>query len=431
MKKYTEKELISKYREYLMPAVHTSFAEPLCLEKGKGEFLYDVNGKKYLDFYTGIMVVISGHCNEKVTKAAVDQIEKLQHSTSFFINRPVVELAEKLAQITPGQLKQSFFVNSGSEAVEGAINLAQLYTNNDTVVGLQHGYHGRTLLAKTLTAISAWRTGATNIPDIRYTPSAYCYRCPFDATAESCDMLCANYLDEVIQTQTTGKIACVVAETIQGVGGLITPPIDYFRRLAEITKKYGALLIIDEVQTGFGRTGGKMFAIEHYGVEPDIMALAKGLANGFPIGVFIAKKEIASCFEGPSVSTFGGNPVSAAAAVANIEYIEENDILGNSERMGLKLKEDLLQLKDKYSIIGDVRGKGLYWGLELVKDKKTKEPAWEEAGRILQFCKDGGLIIGQSGSWFQVLRIGPALNITEDRIEQAIGILDRAFSKLQ
>ncbi|MCG2779195.1 MAG: aspartate aminotransferase family protein [Desulfobacterales bacterium] len=431
MKEYNKEELISKYKEYLMPSVHTSFSEPLCLERGEGEFLYDVDGNKYLDFYTGIMVVISGHCNEKVTKAVSDQIQKLQHSTSFFINRPVVELAEKLAEITPGKLKQSFFVNSGSEAVEGAINLAQIYTKNNTVIGLQHGYHGRTLLTKTLTAISAWRQGATNISDIRYTPSAYCYRCPFNATPENCDVVCANYLNEVIQTQTSGEIACVVAETIQGVGGLITPPKDYFKILTEITKRYGGLLIIDEVQTGFGRTGGKMFAIEHYGVEPDIMTMAKGLANGFAIGAFISEQEIASCFAGPSVSTFGGNPVSAAAAVANIEYIEENDILTNSERMGSILKEKLLQLKEKYSIIGDVRGRGLYWGLELVKDKKTKEPAWEEAERMTQLCKDEGLIIGQSGSWFHVLRLGPPLNITEDRIGEGIEMLDLAFSRLK
>ena len=431
MKEYSKEELISKYSEYLMPTVHTSFSEPLCLERGEGEFLYDVDGNKYLDFYTGIMVVISGHCNAKITEAVSDQIQKLQHSTSFFINRPVVELAEKLAKITPGKLKQSFFVNSGSEAVEGAINLAQIYTKNNTVIGLQHGYHGRTVLTKTLTAISAWRQGATNISDIRYTPSAYCYRCPFNATPENCDVVCANYLDEVIQTQTSGEIACVVAETIQGVGGLITPPKDYFKILTAITKRYGGLLIIDEVQTGFGRTGGKMFAIEHYGVEPDIMTVAKGLANGFAIGAFISEQEIASCFEGPSVSTFGGNPVSAAAAVANIEYIEENDILTNSERMGSILKEKLLQLKEKYSIIGDVRGRGLYWGLELVKDKKTKEPAWKEAERMTQLCKDEGLIIGQSGSWFHVLRLGPPLNITEDRIEEGIEMLDLAFSRLK
>ena len=431
MKHYTKEELTSKYREYLMPSVHTSFSEPLCLEKGEGEFLYDVDGNKYLDFYTGIMVVISGHCNSKVTEAVSDQIQRLQHSTSFFINRPVVELAEKLAKITPGNLKQSFFVNSGSEAVEGAINLSQIYTKNKTVIGLQHGYHGRTLLTKTLTAISVWRQGATNISDIRYTPSAYCYRCPFNATLENCDVVCASYLDEVIQTQTSGDIACVVAETIQGVGGLITPPKDYFKILTEITKRYGGLLIIDEVQTGFGRTGGKMFAIENYGVEPDIMAVAKGLANGFAIGAFISNEEIASCFEGPSVSTFGGNPVSATAAVANIEYIEENDIVGNSERMGTILKDRLLQLKEKYSIIGDVRGSGLYWGLELVKNKKTKEPAWEEAEKMVQLCKDEGVIIGQSGSWFHVLRLGPPLNITEGRIEEAIKMMDLAFSKLR
>lgn len=431
MKEYSKEELISKQKEYLMPAVHTSFDEPLCIERGKGEFLYDVDGKKYIDFYAGIMVVVSGHCNEKITKAAEDQMEKIQHSSAFFINHSVVELAEKLSRITPGELKQSFFVNSGSEAVERAVNLSQIYTGKNTVIGLMHGYHGITLLARTLTSGSVWRIGETNVPNVRYTPNAYCYRCPFGATPENCDMACARYLENIIQTQTPGEIACVVAETMQGVGGLITPPDDYFKVLAEITRRYGGLLIIDEVQSGFGRTGGKMFAIEHYGVEPDIMAMAKGIANGFPLGAFIAKEKIAGCFDGPSVSTFGGNPVSAAAAVANIEYIEENDILSHCEKMGVLLKEKFLQLKEKYDIIGDVRGRGLFWGLELVKDRKTKEPAWEEAGKMMQLCKDEGLIIGMSGSSFHVLRLGPPLNISKDSIEEGVKIMDNAFSRLK
>ncbi len=340
-----KEELLSKHKEYMMPSVHTSFKEPLCIKKGENEYLTDLEGKKYLDFYTGIMVVISGHCNKKVTDAVSKQIREIQHSTSFFINIPVVELAEKLAKITPGKLKQSFFVNSGSEAVEGAVNLAQIFTGKETIIGLQHGYHGRTLLARTLTAISVWREGQTNVPNIRYTPNAYCYRCQFNSTPDCCDMACARYLEEVIQSQTKGEIACLIAETIQGVGGLIVPPKDYFKVLSEITRKYGGLLIIDEVQCGFGRAGGKMFAIEHYDVEPDIMVMAKGLANGFPIGVFISSEEIASCFHGPTVSTFGGNPVSSAAASANIDYLIENRIIENSEKVGEFFKEQLLLLK--------------------------------------------------------------------------------------
>jgi len=430
MKEITREELVSKYKEFLMPQVSTSYTDPLCLEKGEGEYVFDYNGEKYLDFYTGIMVVVSGHCNKKVTKAVADQIEKLQHSSSFFINKPVVELAEKLAEITPGNLKQSFFVNSGSEAVEGAINLAQIHTGNSTVIGLQHGYHGRTLLTRSLTALSEWRTGATNAPDLRYTPNAYCYRCPFNTTPENCDMACARYLEQVIQTQTEGKIACVLAETIQGVGGLIVPPLDYFKVLSKITREYGGLLISDEVQCGFGRSGEKIFAIEHYGVEPDMIVMAKGMANGFPIGAFIASKDVAQSFHGPSVSTFGGNPVSSAAAVANIEFLSENNSLQNSKLMGEILKEKFLELKDKYDLIGDVRGQGLFWGLELVKDKKTKEPAWEETEKMMQLCKEQGLLIGRSGFSFHVLRIGPPLNITKNRIEEAVQIIDRSFAKL-
>jgi len=431
MRNYSRDELISKYKEFLMPSINFSFKEPICVEKGRGEYLYDIDGSRYLDFHTGIMVTNSGYCNEKITNAVIEQAKKIEHTTSFFINRPMVELAEKLSKIAPGNLKQSFFVNSGSEAVEGAINLAQIYKKNNIIIGQMHSYHGRTLLAKTLTSIYKWRIGATNIPDLIYTMNPYCYRCIFKTTPENCDMACARYLEEVIKTQTPGEFACVIAETIQGVGGLIVPPDNYFRVLSSIIKKYGGLLVIDEVQTGFARTGGKMFGIEHYGIVPDIMVMAKGMANGYAIGAFISTEEIASCFKGPTVSTFGGNPISTIAALTNIEYIEENNIVKNSEKMGEILKGKLLELKEKYNIIGDIRGKGLYWGLELVKDRKTKEPASEELIELMQLCKDNRLIVGKTGMEFNVIRIGPPLNIKKDKIEEAAKILDKAFSKLK
>jgi len=430
MKKLTKEEIINKRKEYLMPCVATFYDEPLCLDHGKGEWLYDIDGNKYLDWYAGIMVAVSGYSNSKISNAVKDQVEKLQHTSTFFLNQPIVDLAEKLAQITPGKLKQSFFVNSGSEAVEGAVELAQAYTGNNTIIGLTHGYHGRTVLTRSLTSHFMWRTSPVNISNIYYTPNAYCYRCPFNASPGNCNMECAKYLEEVILSESNGKIGAVVAETIQGIGGVIIPPPDYFKVLSKICRKYGGLLIIDEVQTGFGRTG-KWFAIEDYGVEPDIMCMAKGLANGFPIGAYITREEIAKKFEGLNVSTFGGNPVSCRAGVANIEYIEENGSIENSLKMGEILREKFFEMKDKYPIIGDVRGKGLFWGLELVKDRKTKEPAPEAAGQIEQFCRDEKLIIGSSGRYFQTLRIGPPLNISKNSIEQGLEILDRAFSKIK
>jgi len=430
MKKCTKEELISKYKEYLMPCVVTFYDEPLCLDHGEREWLYDIDGNKFLDWYSGIMVVVSGYSNPKISNAVKDQVGKLQHTSTFFLNQPIVDLAEKLAQITPGKLKQSFFVNSGSEAVEGAVELAQIATGNNTIIGLTHGYHGRTVLTRSLTSHFMWRTSPVNISNIYYTPNAYCYRCSFNASPGNCDMECAKYLEEVILSETNGKIGAVVAETIQGVGGIIIPPTDYFKVLSKICREHDGLLIIDEVQTGFGRTG-KWFAIEDYGVEPDIMCIAKGLANGFPIAAYITREEIAKKFKGLNVSTFGGNPVSCRAGIANIEYIEENSSIENSLKMEELLREKLFEMKDKYTIIGDVRGKGLFWGLELVKNRKTKEPAPEATRKIIQFCRDEGLIIGASGRFSQTLRIGPPLNISKDSMWQGLEILDRAFLELK
>jgi 4-aminobutyrate aminotransferase len=417
-----------KHKEYLFPCVTNYYLSPLPIKKGEGLYVYDWEDNKYLDFFGGILTVSIGHCQPEIVKEMEDQIHTLQHSSTLYPTYPMVMLAEKLSQITPGKLKKSFFTNSGTEANETAILTSQLYTGAREIVSLRHSYHGRSFLAMTLTGHAAWRAGGNYIPGITHAASPYCFRCEFGATYPNCEIECAKDIDELIKTTTSGKIAAFIAEPIQGVGGFITPPKEYFEVAVGIIKKYGGLFISDEVQTGFGRTGGKWFGIEHWGIEPDIMTFAKGLANGAPIGVTISTQEVADSFKALSISTFGGNPVSTRAGLATLNYIEEHDLVNHVETVGNYLQMRLLELKDKYPLIGDVRGKGLMIGIELVKDRK--EPAVNEISRLFENTKKRGLLIGKGGLYGNVVRISPPMTADKPAIDEAVEILNEAFTDL-
>jgi 4-aminobutyrate aminotransferase-like enzyme len=422
-------DIIDKQKKFLFSCIANYYDEPLVVDHAKGSYVYDSEGKEYLDFFGGIVTISVGHCNEKVTGAIQKQSAKLQHISTLYPNEPHVRLAEKLAQITPGKLQKSFFTNSGTEANETAVLLAELHTQCQDVIALRHGYSGRTHLAMSLTAHAAWRLTPASTPGIHHIPNAYCYRCPFGLTYPSCDLKCAKDLEEAIQTVTSGRLAAFVAEPIQGIGGFITPPKEYFQEILAIVRKYGGLFICDEVQTAWGRTGGKMFGIEHWGVEPDIMTFAKGMANGTPIGATIATAEIADSMKGMSISTFGGNPVASAAALATIEVIEEENLVENARVMGKRLRDGLEALKIKYHpVIGDVRGMGLMQGLELVGENKQPQP--EATGRLFEATKANGLLIGKGGLMGNVVRITPPLNVTADQIDQALKMLDRSFGRM-
>jgi 4-aminobutyrate aminotransferase-like enzyme len=423
-----KQDIIDKQKKFLFSCIANYYDEPLVVDHAKGTSVYDSEGKEYLDFFGGIVTISVGHCNEKVTGAIQKQSAKLQHISTLYPNEPHVLLAEKLAQITPGKLQKSFFTNSGTEANETAVLLAELHTQCQDVIALRHGYSGRTHLAMSLTAHAAWRLTPASTPGIHHIPNAYCYRCPFGLTYPSCDLKCAKDLEEAIQTVTPGRLAAFVAEPIQGFGGFITPPKEYFSEIIAIVRKYGGLFICDEVQTAWGRTGGKMFGIEHWGVEPDIMTFAKGMANGTPIGATIATAEIADSMKGMSISTFGGNPVTSAAALATIEVVEEENLVENARVMGERLRNGLDALKKKYPVIGDVRGMGLMQGLELVGE--NKKPAPEATRRLFEATKANGLLIGKGGLMGNVVRITPPLNVTADQIDQALKMLDRSFGRM-
>jgi 4-aminobutyrate aminotransferase-like enzyme len=423
-----KQDIIDKHGKYLFSCVANYYEEPLVVDHAKGTYVYDTEGKEYLDFFGGIVTISVGHCNEKVTDAMQKQSAKLQHISTLYPNEAHVRLAEKLAQITPGKLQKSFFTNSGTEANETAVLLAELHTKCQDVIALRHGYSGRSHLAMSLTGHAAWRLTPTSTPGVHHIPNAYCYRCPFGLTYPSCDLKCAKDLEEAIRSVTSSRLAAFIAEPIQGIGGFITPPKEYFSEIVAIVHKYGGLFICDEVQTAWGRTGGKMFGIEHWGVEPDIMTFAKGMANGAPIGATIAAPEVADSMKGMSISTFGGNPVTSAAALATIEVIEEENLVENARLMGQRLRYGLSGLQKKYPVIGDVRGMGLMQGLELVGENKQPQP---EAGkRLFEATKTNGLLIGKGGLAGNVIRITPPLNVTADQIDQALKRLDRSFAQM-
>ena len=417
-----------KHKEYLFPCVTNYYLTPLPIKRGEGLYVYDWEENKYLDFFGGILTVSIGHCQPEIVKEVEDQVHTLQHTSTLYPTYPMVMLAETLSQITPGKLKNCFFTNSGTEANETAILTSQLFTGAREIVALRHSYHGRSYLAMSLNGLAAWRAGGNSIPGVIHAASPYCFRCEFGATYPNCDIECAKDMDELIQTSTSGKIAAFIAEPIQGLGGFITPPKEYFEIAVGIVKKYGGLFISDEVQTGFGRTGGKWFGIEHWGVEPDMMTFAKGLANGLPIGVTIATQEVADSFRAFSISTFGGNPVSARAGLATLNYIEQHDLLNHVETVGNYLKMRLLELKDKYPLIGDVRGKGLMIGMELVGDRT--EPAVKETSKLFEKTKAAGLLIGKGGLYGNVVRIAPPMTVDKSAIDEAVRILDVALTDL-
>jgi 4-aminobutyrate aminotransferase len=340
-----------------------------------------------------------------------------------------VELAETLAAIFPGEKPaRLFFTNSGTEAVETAVVTARVHTQRTEVVGLRHGYHGRSLLSMSLTAHAPWRLGGAQPPASRQAVAPYCSRCPLQLKHPDCGVACADYSEEVTRPTPAGRPAAYIAEPILGVGGFITPPKEYFGRAAEIARRYEALVIADETQTGWGRTGGKWFGIEQYGVKPDILVSAKSLGNGHPIGVTMARKQVADSFEGMTISTFGGNPVSMVGAKAVVDTIAEEKLAENAEKVGGHLRKRLEGLAEKHPVIGEVRGMGLMQGIELVKDRETKEPAPQTTAAVMEAAKDRGLIIGKGGLYGNALRISPPLNITEADADEAADKLDQAFA---
>lgn len=425
-KTLSREELKAKRDKFMVPGLKHLFSEPPHFVRGKGQYLFDEEGKEYLDMFAGIVTVSVGHCHPKVLARTQEQLGTLQHTSTIFMTQPMVDLAEKLAEICPGDLSKSYITNSGTEANEAAISMARVATGRHEVIVLEHSYHGQSHLATSLTSNHNYKQPTMPAGGVAVAANAYCYRCPFKKSPESCSLECVKDLERTIQTQTSGKPAVMIAEPIQGVGGAITPPDEYFVEVKKVLDKYGILLIADEVQTGFGRTGTHMFGISSYGVQPDFMTMAKGLGNGLPIGACITTPEIADKCQKAVINTFGGNPVSSVTGLAVIETIQEEKLMHNSKVIGDYLVEGLRDLQKDHPILGDVRGKGLMLGIEFA-DPKTKEPLSAECAKVVEIAKDNQVILGKGGLWGSVIRLKPPMTITKENVDTTLKTMRKAL----
>jgi 4-aminobutyrate aminotransferase-like enzyme len=430
-KKTSSADVSARFKQYLFPSNATYYAEPLALESGAGTRVRDFDGREYLDFFGGILTVSVGHAHPRVNAAVRAQMERLGHVSTLYPTLPVAELAEKLVRLAPGKLERAFFCTSGTEADETAVALAQAYTGRQEIIALRHGYSGRSLLGQALTAHSKYRVVPTQIAAVKHAHAPYCYRCPYGLTFPNCDIRCASDIEELIQTTTVGQVAGFIAEPIQGVGGVITPPEGWMKLATDIVRKYGGVFICDEVQTGFGRTG-RTWGVDGQGVDPDIVTMAKGIANGYPISAIVTTSAIASGWAGGNISTFGGNPISCAAASATIDVIVDDALADNAATLGVTLQEGLDALKQRHRTVGDVRGRGLMLGLELVRDEPAgdRTPNADGTLRILEETKKRGLLIGRGGLHGNVLRVAPPLVVSKRDIDDALRILQESFAAL-
>ena len=426
MEKRTNQELMALRQKHVPPGPFN--ITPIFVKKAKGAIIEDVEGKHYIDFAGGIGVENVGHCAEQVVFAIKEQAEQFIH-TCFHVAmyEPYVELARRMNEITPGDFaKKTMFVNSGAEAVENGVKIARYATKRPAIIAFQNAFHGRTYMAMTLTSqVKPYKWGfGPFCPEVYRMPFAYCYRCPFGLRYPACGIYCADYLEEFfIGNVAADAVAALIVEPVQGEGGFIVPPAEYLKRIKAICENHGILFIMDEIQSGMGRTG-KLFACEHFDVTPDIILTGKSLGAGLPIAAVTGKAEI---MDAPHVGglggTYGGNPVSCKAGLAVLDLLND-DMLEMAVQLGDKVRGRFVNLQEKYEIIGDVRGLGPMIGMELVKDRASKEPAGDEAAELVKRCYEKGLIVIRCGPYHNVIRILMPFVITDDQLEEGFAILE-------
>jgi 4-aminobutyrate aminotransferase len=424
--------LLERHRKVLPSWLALYYQQPIELVRGEGPKVWDSSGKEYLDFFGGIVTTISGHVVPKLVEALTEQANRIAHTSTVYLIRPMVELAERLTGLAPVDPPvKAFFVGSGTEAVEAALLFATSWRRSNEVIALRNSYHGRSFGAVGITGNKGWSATSFSPLNVTYALAPYCYRCPLGLTYPDCGVACAEDLRNVIETTTTGEPAAMIAEPIQGVGGFVTPPPEYFQIVKRILDEFGIPFIADEVQTGFGRTGENFWGIESYNVKADAIVCAKGLGNGMAIGAVIGREDMVDSLRANSISTFGGNPLASTYALNNLEFIEENDLQSNAFRVGKFLYEGLKELEDRYEVVGEVRGKGLMLGVELVKDKESKEPNPDGAARAMEEARERGLLVGKGGLYGNVLRLSPPLVIDEADAQRAVETLEEAFRSVQ
>jgi len=424
-------EVMELRKRHLTPALLTYYKKPIMVVEGSMQYLYDETGRRYLDCFAGIVTVSVGHCHPHVTRRFIEQFETLQHTTTIYLHPNVAEFGEALAGKLPEGLDVCYFVNSGSEANDLAILMSRLYTGNFDVVALRNGYHGGSASTMGLTGESTWKYNYAHGFGVHHARNPDPYRGPWGRDDADAGRKYGEDLEDLILTGTSGRVAAFFAESIQGVGGTVVYPDDYLERAYRIVRDHGGLCIADEVQTGFGRTGSDYWGFQNYGATPDIVTMAKGIGNGFPLAAVVTRREIAESMVGRiHFNTFGGNPMACAMGKAVLEVIDEENVQERCATLGARAMAGLRGLADKHDVIGDVRGRGLMLGLELVKDRGTKEPAKEECAEVFETAKDMGLLIGKGGLHGNCLRIKPPMCLTEADVDFLIEALDRSFAQL-
>jgi len=424
-------EVLALRKQFMNPGIFLYYKKPIMLVEGSMQYVWDDTGKRYLDGLGGIVTVSVGHCHPHVVAAARKQNEILQHSTTIYLHPNVAQYAEKLASKMPGDLKACYFVNSGSEANDLALLMARAYTQNYDVISLRNAYHGGSSGTMGVTAHSNWKYNIPHSFGVHHALAPYQYRGPFGYNDADAGRKYANDVKELIDYATPGKVAAFIAESIQGVGGFVEFPQGYLKQTYEYVRAAGGVCIADEVQTGFGRTGTHFWGFETQGVIPDIVTLAKGIGNGCPLAAVVTTQKIAQSLVGKvHFNTFGGNPVVSAMGKAVLEVIEKENLQANSHKLGNYILAGLNKLKEKHKIIGDVRGKGLMIGIEMVKDRATKAPASAECAQVVETAKDLGLLIGKGGLWGQTIRFAPPMCITQADVDFLLKVFDEAFSSL-
>ena len=428
----SREEILALRKEYLNPGMVLYYDEPMCIVEGHMQYVWDEQGRQYLDCAGGIVSVSVGHCHPKVTARVREQVGRLVHTTTLYLHPTIALYARELARHMPAgsELKQTYFGNSGSEANEYAILLARLFTGRNEILALRNGYHGGTGATMRLTAISDWKFSADAGVNVKYCCPGYCYRCPLGRSYPGCDLECARGIETVIRHETAREPACFIAEPIQGVGGVIVPPPEYFQVAYEIVRRYGGLCIADEVQTGWGRTGDHFWGFENFGVIPDLVTMAKGIGNGAPLSAVTTRPEIAAVLARKlHFNTFGGNPVSVTHGLATLQVLDEDNVQQHARDIGAYFKDHLRALAEKHQLIGDVRGLGLLLAIELVTDRRSKQPATAETRRLVEALKTRGVLVGKSGCDWNTIRFAPPMCITKDDVDFLCACLDESLEE--
>jgi len=420
-------ELLARHRHVMPSWLSLYYEEPIEVVRGSGRHVWDADGNRYLDFFGGISTTLTGHAVAEVVEAIREQAGRVIHTSTLYMVRPMIELAERIAALAPMPEAKVFFVNSGTEANDTALLLATAYTGSNQVLALRNGYHGRSVSTQAVTGNRFWSASPWTPFAVTYVPNGDSLRGPQQGLAgDKLIEACTAELRYAIDTQTSGRLACLIVEPIQGVGGLVTPPDGLFAAYQEVTADFGALLVSDEVQTGWGRTGEHFWGIEAHAVDPDVVTFAKGIGNGLGIGGVIARPDVMDSIESHSISTFGGNPLVTAGALANVEHLLSNDLQANAAARGAELFDVLGPLADRLPAVLDVRGKGLMVGIELV-EPGTDVPDPARAAAVHERARAGGLLVGKGGLYDNVVRMVPPLSVTAAEVAEACAVLVAAL----